>query len=196
MKKSTGYAILSSQFLFFLLLPIWLRLTNYLHVAVVAVVWFILSASCLFIVYFISKQTIKISKFMLHIVSSLYSFSLVILLYVRPGGQNGGAINLQPFKTIRFFLSGNVDPLVAFYNLVANIILFIPFGIYYTYCKTNPSWKKLLPYAICSISLIELIQYLSKRGSLDIDDLFLNVLGVLLGFFITPLFQKVIVVKS
>jgi glycopeptide antibiotics resistance protein len=53
----------------------------------------------------------------------------------------------------------------------------------------------LLIITICSISTIEWLQFITKRGSLDIDDLILNVLGVCLGYFIHPLFQKVLVIK-
>ena len=53
--------------------------------------------------------------------------------------------------------------------------------------------KQLLFITVCSISTIEWLQLITKRGSLDIDDFILNVLGVCLGYLIYSFFQKVLV---
>jgi glycopeptide antibiotics resistance protein len=120
---------------------------------------------------------------------------LLILLFFRPKGQSYGTINLIPLDTINFYLSGNVAYLIALYNLGANIVLFIPFGLYYRYIYKTPAMKQLLIITVCSIGTIEWLQFITKRGSLDIDDLMLNVLGVCLGYFIHAFFQKVLVIK-
>ena len=57
------------------------------------------------------------SKQILHVLTFLYSVGLLILLFFRPKGQSYGTINLIPFDTIHFYLSGNVAYLIALYNL-------------------------------------------------------------------------------
>ena len=80
----------------------------------------------------------SIFKRFLHVLTFLYSIGLLILLFFRPKGSSYGTINLIPFDTISFYLSGNVSYLISFYNLGANIGLFIPFGLYYRYIKKTP----------------------------------------------------------
>ncbi|WP_263597052.1 VanZ family protein [Metabacillus idriensis] len=46
------------------------------------------------------------------------------------------------------------------------------------------------------ISIIETAQYLTGRGSLDIDDLILNLLGVFMGYAVYPIFEKTVFIKK
>ena len=195
MKKSIIMSFVFSQSVFIILLPVWVELTKYLHPIVIGVVWFLIFFLVLFVVCLVKNEQIRFSKHILHALTFLYSIGLLILLFFRPKGQNYGTINLIPFNTIHFYLSGNVGYLITFYNLGANIGLFIPFGLYYRYIKKTPSMKQLLILTIFSISTIEWLQLFTKRGSLDIDDLMLNVLGVCLGYFIYPFFRKVLFIK-
>lgn len=132
----------------------------------------------------------------LHAVTFIYSLALLILLFFRPTNQSYESVNLIPFETIHFYLSGKVQLLISFYNLGANIGLFSPFGLYYRYIKKEPSFIQLLMITFFSISIIEVLQFLTRRGSLDVDDLILNVVGVFIGYIIYQIFQKVFVVRS
>ncbi len=193
--KSIKLSFLYSQIVFIILLPVCIELTKYLHPIVFGVVWFCVFFLVLFGVCWMKKEKIRISKNILHCLTFVYSIGLLILLFFRPNGQSHRTINLIPFDTIYFYLSGNVDYLIALYNLGANIGLFIPFGLYYTYTNKTSGIKQLILIAICSISMIEGLQFITKRGSLDIDDLILNVLGVCIGYIAYPFFQKVFVIK-
>ena len=195
MKKSIILSLLYSQIIFLILLPMLSKLTIYLHPLVIVVVWFSLFSFVLFCVFWVKKEKLSVSKHVLHILIFFYSVGLLILLFFRPSNQSYGAINLIPFNTIHFYLSGTVDFLIAFYNLGANIGLFIPFGLYYVCLTKKPTMKKLLIITLLAISTIEVLQYITKRGSLDIDDLMLNVLGVYIGYCIYPFIQKVVVIK-
>jgi glycopeptide antibiotics resistance protein len=103
------------------------------------------------------------------------------------------SINLVPFSTISFYLSGEANGLVSFFNLAANIALFIPFGIFLK--MKERSIFQLVYIPILFISLIELLQYFTLRGSLDIDDFILNVLGFFIGYLVYPLFTKILKVS-
>ena len=195
MGKNIKLSLLYSQIVFLIFLPVWIELTKYLHPIFIGVVWFLITFSVLLCVCWVKKEKIRLSKKILYVLTFLYSIGLLILLFFRPKAQSYGTINLIPFETIHFYLSGNIAYLIALYNLGANIGLFIPFGLFYRYTKKTPALKQLLIITICSISTIEWLQFITKRGSLDIDDLILNVLGVCLGYFIHPLFQKVLVIK-
>jgi glycopeptide antibiotics resistance protein len=196
MKKTVTISLIFSQLSFFLLFWIWIELTNFLHPLVIGIVWFCFSSFVLLIVCWVNKEKIIITTGIFNVIIILYSLGLLILLFFRPKNQSYGTINLIPFETILFYLSGNVNYLIAFYNLAANVGLFIPFGLYYRYLKVKPSFKEILLLSFCSIIIIEGLQFITKRGSLDIDDLILNVAGVCLGFFLQPYFQKVLLIKK
>ncbi|HWL23773.1 MAG TPA: VanZ family protein [Ureibacillus sp.] len=195
MSKSIKLSFLYSQIVFFVLLPVWMELTKYLHPIVLVVVWGLIVFLCLFGVSWIRKEEIGVSRQVLHGIILAYTVGLLILLYFRPSGANYGSINFIPFETIVYYLTGSVSFLIAFYNLGANIGLFIPFGLYYRYVAKAPSMVRLFLITVISISLIEFVQFLTKRGSLDIDDLILNVLGVAIGYVIFPLFRKVFMIQ-
>lgn len=196
MKKNILWSFLLSQIIFLSLFPVWLQLTSYLHPVVIVVVWLLIFILVLFIVCLLSGVNIHIKKRSLQIFMLLYSIGLLVLLFFRPNGASYGAVNLMPFKTIQLYLSGNADFLIAFYNLGANIGIFIPFGVYYGFTKNKASIKHLLMMTVVSISLIEGLQLLTKRGSLDIDDLLLNTVGVCLGYILLPIFRRVLMVKN
>lgn len=63
MKKNIKLSFLYSQIVFFIFLPVWIELTNYLHPIVIGVVWFSISFTFLFVVFWINKEEIRISKF-------------------------------------------------------------------------------------------------------------------------------------
>lgn len=82
------------------------------------------------------------------------------------------------------FLGANPDYYrYAFINFFGNIVLFVPAGFL---CPLI--WKKarnllrFLPLFMASIVLVEVLQLFTLRGSCDVDDLFLNTLGALLGW--------------
>jgi glycopeptide antibiotics resistance protein len=124
----------------------------------------------------------------------LYSVSLLVLLFFRPNDQNYHSWNLIPFSTIGFYLSGNVNWLISFYNLAANIGLFIPFGIFLM-VNTSRSPMKLFLFPMMAIALIEVLQLLTHRGSLDIDDLILNMLGIIVGYLFYPVFKRIVSIQ-
>ena len=185
-----------SQLLFVVLLPVCLRLLSYLHPIVLVVVWMCLTIVVFFFVYYVRKETIHISKNIIKSVISIYSLGLLVLLFFRPANQEYSQVNYVPFKTIVGFLSGNGDFLIAFYNLTANVLLFVPYGVVTFMLYKNPSRRQLFFIPAGVILLIETLQYFTKRGSMDIDDFILNLLGVWIGYALYPVIQKVVKVKG
>ncbi|QGS69057.1 VanZ family protein [Oceanobacillus sp. 143] len=142
---------------------------------------------------FIRKDIILIPRWLLNLLLIIYSLCLFLLLFFRPSEQVYDNWNLLPFSTISFFLTEDVRPLVAFYNLAANIGLFVPYGLVIMMNRLKKIMQFLLP--LLFISMIELFQYITRRGSMDIDDLILNMFGVYVGYLLTPAFQRVVRLK-
>lgn len=97
------------------------------------------------------------------------------------------SVNLIPFKTIFEYVSGiftqdkNLDAIIT--NLFGNICAFMPCALFLPvlFNKIN-NWNKFVLTMVCIIAVIELAQLLLLTGSLDVDDLILNVGGAWLMY--------------
>lgn len=190
MKKPLVFTLLISFGTFIVLSPVFLRLVTYLHPIVLAVVLLCIIGMVLFGVLLIRKETIDLPYPLFMGILTLYTVGLLILLFFRPNGTNYHSLNLIPFSTVSFYLSGKVNWLISFYNLAANIGLFIPYGIYLS--LKSYSLLKVFLVSLLTIACLEILQFLTHRGSLDIDDLMLNMLGVYLGCFLFSFFKHVV----
>jgi glycopeptide antibiotics resistance protein len=99
------------------------------------------------------------------------------------GGTQTGPANLIPFKTIAVYLSGEHGWLIGILNIMGNIFLLIPVGFLLPFVFSKMNWKKSIIPAICFGFLIEGMQVLLKVGIFDIDDVILNALGVMAGYW-------------
>ncbi|MEO2076084.1 MAG: VanZ family protein [Bacillus sp. (in: firmicutes)] len=194
MKNTYTLALFLSLATFLVLSPIFFRLINYLHPVVLLVVLSCIYLTCLGLLLLIRKESIRISYSLFLTFIIIYSIGLLILLFFRPNDQSYESVNLKPFTTISFYLSGKVDGLISFYNLAANIGLFLPYGILLRI--KHASIVKVLIAPIISITVIELLQFFTHRGSMDIDDLLLNVVGIYLGCILYPLFKKTVKIPN
>jgi len=101
------------------------------------------------------------------------------------GVVNGfGGINLIPFTVFvqtysEVFRYGNISYFLI--NFLGNIIIFMPFGFFIPLLWQKISFGKTVFITFCITLFIESAQLLQPRGS-DVDDLWLNVLGGILGY--------------
>lgn len=194
--KSVMLSLLLSQALFLCGLPLFLQLLLYLNPLVIMVVWFCILIFVSLAVLYFRGEMVRIPRLLWQAAFSGYSLSLMVLLFFRPKGQVY-SYNLIPFSTILSYFSNEMNGLVSFYNLTANVGLFIPFGLYLLSKEgKNPSASRKFLYPLLSISGIEICQFVFRRGSLDVDDLILNMIGVYLGYILYPLFTRVVAIHS
>lgn len=120
-------------------------------------------------------------------------FNLLFILYilclfhaVTYQDVSWASANLIPFKEIlRYDFGSNL-----FYrNIFGNLLLFLPYGLYITYYLDLKRPLSVMGYAFIISLSIELIQSIIGRV-FDVDDIILNVLGALLGYFIYRLFDR------
>lgn len=134
------------------------------------------------------KQSRKELSFgiLLYAVFGFYLFLLAATLFRSRVGER--SVNLVPFQTI----GGYLDDLTgaahlrsfALQNLLGNIVIFIPLGVYaILFNKDKRVWKNLL-IVLGATVLAEVLQTVFKLGHGDIDDVILNCLGGLLGIFL------------
>ena len=136
----------------------------------------------------------------------VYCALLLWLLFDRtPGWGNADTyaevlrdnMNLIPLHTIGNYwkVVKRLEFTPLFYhcviNLGGNIFLFIPIG--YFLPRLWPSLRNFFFFLLtCTLAivLVELLQLVTLLGSLDIDDLILNLFGMFLGYLFFIIFKK------
>lgn len=106
------------------------------------------------------------------------------VLMLNFGGTHEGPPNFIPFKTILPYLAGEKGLLIGAINIVGNIILLVPVGLLMPFVVGAVNLKKSLVFAVFSGLFIECMQTLLHVGIFDIDDVILNGLGYLMGYWI------------
>ncbi len=92
-------------------------------------------------------------------------------------------INLVPFRGIIEYIFGNeaVIRKFAFSNVIGNIVIFIPLGVYLSLFLND---KRIMPalWLVFLVSfLVEAVQGVFGLGTADVDDIILNCLGGWMG---------------
>ena len=105
--------------------------------------------------------------------------------YGRIFGQEIYRYNLIPFKEIeRFWIYRKELGIHSFLNLVGNVLGFMPAGFFIPILwKKKPGCFYTMCLTLQMSFQVELVQLIFRIGSFDIDDMILNTLGGLLGYF-------------
>lgn len=134
------------------------------------------------IVIRIAKLVINKEKFVFHkdfytLIFILYMLALYYLLLSTENAFAYGT-NLIPFKEMTRYAIGSKG---FFYNVIGNIVLFIPFGFFVSnYIQAKKTHQITIIAFITSLTA-ELIQYKIGRA-FDVDDIILNIIGAIIGF--------------
>jgi glycopeptide antibiotics resistance protein len=134
----------------------------------------------------------------------LYLAAMLYLLFLQRWGDFvpdhywqsvASRLNLRPFASFHCFFiiarRGTEGLWQAAANLVGNVALFIPLGVFlpHFYPTLRKFWRLLLT-ATAIIIAIESAQLLTLLGSGDIDDVLLNLTGTLLGFALWKVYRR------
>jgi len=99
--------------------------------------------------------------------------------------------NFTLFKTIRMYID-YAYKLNSFENLVGNVIVFVPFGFLLPYVLTwGRNFFVMLLNAFVFVLGIEVFQLFSAFGAFDVDDILLNCVGAVLGYFIFLIWENI-----
>lgn len=118
---------------------------------------------------------------------ALYAVVLLYMMFYASGREPSGIsyLQLKPFITIHhFFNDSNFNNQTFLVNIFGNLFLFSPFGWLGLCIKKFNRFVPITIFFIIAISIIESVQYITGRGVADIDDVFLNTSGMLIGFVI------------
>ena len=113
-----------------------------------------------------------------------YTIFLLYLMFLGFGREQHEAniVRLLPLVSTILFVQNITSWESIIINLFGNIIMFIPFGFLGWLNTKYFSFKKLIVDFLSVLIIVEALQYLTRLGVFDIDDLALNSLGVWIGF--------------
>lgn len=102
--------------------------------------------------------------------------------------------NLVLFKEVKRFITyrEKLGSFVVLSNLLGNVVGFIPFGLILPIM--NKKFRKFITIVLISFQIsltIEIAQLFLKVGSFDVDDLFLNTLGGIIGYIVFFIVNKI-----
>lgn len=121
-----------------------------------------------------------------------YALFLLYLMFFGMGRiqYDDNLLTIEPiFSTINF-IKGCISWKDIIIIVGGNIVMFIPFGLLgWIFPKLN-DLKTLLFTFISAIIIIEALQYFSRLGIFEVDDIILNTFGVILGFLIKRFMEK------
>lgn len=125
----------------------------------------------LFIIYMIALFWIIVFKFNIHL----------------PSLRNMRSINLIPFSE-PLILNGRL----AFGEMIMNVVIFIPLGVYAGILfKRWSIWKRIILFFLISL-VCEVSQYILNIGASDITDIINNTLGGIIGLIIYKIIEKLL----
>lgn len=123
----------------------------------------------------------------------LFWIYLLVLLYLlffseyygRTAGVTEYRYNLKLFREIRRFwvYREKLGMAAVLTNLVGNVVCFMPFGFFlpnmYPVFRKHPIFVVLLGFFLtCAVEITQLVTHV---GAFDVDDIFLNTCGAILG---------------
>ncbi|MBD7965346.1 VanZ family protein [Fictibacillus norfolkensis] len=96
----------------------------------------------------------------------------------------GKSANLVLFDSIRLMWRSEDDWLIL-KNIIGNVLLFVPFGLLLPLIyRVFNSWRFIFIFGFGTSFIIEVLQYEYFKRIFDIDDIFLNGMGAMLGLFL------------
>ena len=121
---------------------------------------------------------------------SFYELSDRVNSYSKQSSIN---YNLIPFRS----MSTQIELITQWWalkNLLGNIIPFIPFGFLLpiTYKKFSSTISVFFT-GLVSILLMEIFQFITKLGNFDVDDIILNMIGIVCGYLMFLVINRIFV---
>ena len=129
------------------------------------------------------KKTVKIIFKVIFAIIILLYFGVVLKIVLEKNGirTNASGILLTPFSMVFKYLNGEKSLKSLLINYIGNIGLFLPLGLLLPAIFKKPNFLKVFLTGFVLIISLELLQYVSSSGFLDIDDIILNTLGLIIG---------------
>ena len=121
-----------------------------------------------------------------------YSLFLLYLMFLGMGRfqYEDNMITVEPvFSTIKF-IQGAMSWKDIVVIVIGNIVMFVPFGFLGWSFPELRKLKTLIFTFVSAIVIVEALQYFTRMGIFEVDDIILNTFGVYLGWRFCRFIEK------
>lgn len=121
-----------------------------------------------------------------------YTVFILYLLFLGMGRfqYEDNLITVEPvFSTVKF-VQNNIDRKYTFRIILGNVIMFIPFGFSGWVFPKLKDLRSLIYAFISAMFIVEGLQYFTRMGIFEIDDIILNTFGAYLGWLLCGFADK------
>ncbi|WP_449400939.1 VanZ family protein [Chryseobacterium wanjuense] len=121
-----------------------------------------------------------------------YTLFLLYLMFLGMGRfqYDDNLLTLEPIISTINFIKGAISWKDIVIIVFGNIVMFIPFGFLGWFFPKLDDLKTLLFSFISIIFIVEALQYFTRMGIFEIDDIILNTFGVYLGFLMKKFIER------
>ncbi|WP_344824377.1 VanZ family protein [Chryseobacterium ginsenosidimutans] len=121
-----------------------------------------------------------------------YTLFLLYLMFFGMGRTqfDDNLLTMEPIISTINFIKGCISWKDIVIIVVGNVVMFIPFGFLGWIFSKFKDLKTLLFAFISVITIVEALQYFTRMGIFEVDDIILNTFGVLLGFLLRKFIEK------
>jgi glycopeptide antibiotics resistance protein len=176
-------SLLTSQFLMYYFIDE--IIVMFVNSSVPYIVGRILLGFVIFVIFKFLLKEFEIDSIYVDLAMILYSILLgSITLY--KGNLTSRDYNFIPFNFLNYVSEVNLSIFIP--AILINILLLVPLAAYLRikYIQFSLAWKIIFSTSL----LIEVLQFITARGTFDVDDLLLNTVGGCLGYFVVNLIRN------
>ena len=163
----------------------------------------------------------RIRNFWLKTLFIIYCLLLITILFLNNEYRMGGFQNINTFSKAHFetsnvipfatiieyiigVISNDINTGIVIINFATNLLLFAPMGFFIPILFKDKikNIKQFVIMIFIVTLLVEVLQFITYRGSTDIDDIILNMLGAIFVYllmktkFVKKILEKVIDIKE
>ena len=150
-----------------------------------------------------AQEKSEIRNFWLKALFIIYCLLLITILFLNNEYRMGGfqnintfskehfeTSNLIPFATIIEYIIGvisnDINTSIVIINFATNLLLFAPMGFFIPvlFQSKIKNIKQFVIMIIILTLIVEILQFITYRGSTDIDDIILNTIGAVIMYMI------------
>lgn len=120
-----------------------------------------------------------------------YTLFLLYLMFLGMGRTqyDDNLIRVEPIFATLNFIKNTIRWSDIIKIVLGNVVMFIPFGFLgWIFPKLNHLKNNLFAF-ISAITIVEALQYFTRLGIFEIDDIILNTFGVFLGWQIRKILE-------
>lgn len=113
---------------------------------------------------------------------TLLSWLQLIFLGMGTSPNKSNEIRIEPVLSTMGFIKDTIRWTDIIKIVVGNVVMFVPFGFLGWLFPKLRNLRSLLYAFVAAITIVEGLQYFTRLGIFEIDDILLNTFGVFLGW--------------